>query len=234
MSDTEVTAALDVRTFFKRWPSLYYGVMLTFGPILFTGLSARGFLKKYRVQGTILNLGSGPRIIAKEVTNVDIHPYIGVDIVADIMAVPCADASVSGIISENMLEHVRDSGAAVAEMHRLLKAGGLAYIEAPFLYPFHASPSDYSRWSKRGLLELFKDFEVLECGVRGGPFSALNAYLCHFVGFLFSGGSDMLYSFFTNVAMFVFFPIKYFDLVFAHFPNAEHLAADLYIVVRKA
>jgi SAM-dependent methyltransferase len=233
MSDKEPTAALDVRTFFKRWPKFYYFVMIVFGPILFTGLSSYRFVKKYQLKGTILNLGSGPRIIAKEITNVDIHPYIGVNLVADIMAIPLPDASVSGIISDNMLEHVPNPTIAVKEMHRLLKKDGLAYIAVPFLYPFHASPSDYYRWSKGGLYELFRDFDVIEFGVNGGPFSALTAYLCHFVGFILSCGSDMLYMFFANIAMFIFFPIKFLDFLFARFPNAEHLAASLYIVVRK-
>ena len=227
------TAASDIRTYFKRWPKLYYFVMVVFGPVLFTGLSAKGFIKKYKVKGVVLNLGSGPRIIAKEVTNVDIHPYIGVDIVADICEVPLPDKSVQGIISENMLEHVENPVQAVAEMHRLLEVGGLAYIEAPFLYPFHASPSDFHRWSKEGLKKLFGNFEMVEIGVRGGPFSALDTFLSHLVGFLFSFGSERLYALFTNIAVFIFFPIKLLDFIFAYFPNAEHVSTDLYCVVRR-
>ena len=233
MEKNKQTAVRDIRTYFKHWPKFYYFVMIVFGPVLFTGLSAKGFIKKYHVKGKILNLGSGPRIISQEVTNVDIHPYIGVDIVADICAVPLPDDSVQGVISENMLEHVEDPQKAVAEMYRLLAPGAVAYIEAPFLYPFHASPSDFHRWSREGLKKLFIEFEMVELGVRGGPFSALNTFLCHLTGFLFSFGSEKLYALFTNLAIFIFFPIKLLDLVFAHFPNAEHVSTDLYCVVRK-
>ncbi len=233
MQKMKDTAAFDVRTFFKRWPKFYYFIAVVFGPVYFTGLSGKSFVSKYKITGTILNLGSGPRVISSDIKNVDIHPYIGVDIVADIMAVPLTDETVSGIISDNVLEHVEDPIRAVAEMHRLLKSGGLAYIATPFLYPFHASPSDYYRWSAKGLRLLFKDFEVVEEGVRGGPFSTLDVYLSHLSGLLLSFGSDMLYSLFTNIAMFVFFPIKFLDIIFAHIPKAEYLSTDLYIVVRK-
>lgn len=233
MKTQEITVASDIRTFFKQWPKFYYFIMVVFGPILFTGLSAKGFLKKYQVKGKILNLGSGPRIISKEVVNVDIHPYVGVDMVADICAVPLPSGSVQGLISENMLEHVESPERAVSEMYRLLAPRGVAYIEVPFLYPFHASPSDFHRWSKEGLRKLFGQFEIIEIGVRGGPFSALNAFLCHFVGSLFSFGSDRLYSLFTNLVMFIFFPIKYLDIIFAYIPNAVYVAADLYCVIRK-
>jgi SAM-dependent methyltransferase len=233
MKQTTDTAAFDVRTFFKRWPKFYYFIAVVFGPMFFTGLSSRKFIEKYQVRGTILNLGSGPRIIAKEVTNVDIHPYLGVTLVADIMAVPLPDGSAAGIISDNMLEHVLDPTQAVREMRRLLQHNGLAYVAIPFVYPFHASPSDYYRWSRAGLYQLFNEFEIVEFGIRGGPFSALDAFLCHLVGLTFSFGSDRLYMFFSNVAMFIFLPIKLLDVIFSRLPNAEYLAADIYIVARK-
>lgn len=224
---------MDIRTFFKRWPRFYYFVMVVFGPVLFTGMGPRAFLAKFPSGGKKLNLGSGPRRIATEIVNVDIHPHEGVDIVADICAVPLTEGSVSRIVCDNVLEHVPDPRAAASEMHRLLESGGMAYVATPFVYPFHSSPSDYQRWTTQGLKELFKDFEMVECGVRSGPFSALVAYMCHMTGFLFSCGNRTLDSLFTNLAMFGFFPIKLLDIIFAHWPGAEHVAAVLYCVVRK-
>jgi SAM-dependent methyltransferase len=223
----------DIREFFKRWPKFYFFVAIVFGPMMFCGLSAKKFLAKYPRGGRTLNIGSGPRIIGSEVENVDIHPYPGVSIIADATHLPLESNSISRIISDNVLEHVKNPQAAVAEMHRLLEAGGLAYIATPFLYPFHSSPSDYQRWSAEGLRELFAEFEVVELGVRAGPFSALTAYLCHMVGFIFSFGSAGLNSLLTNLSMFVLFPIKLLDLVFNYWPGAHTVAAVLYCVVRK-
>lgn len=224
---------IDVREYFKRWPAFYFFIATVFGPLLYSGISTKKFLRRYPSSGKILNLGSGPRIIGDNVVNVDIQAYPGVSIVADVSAVPLPDGSASRVISDTVLEHVRNPEAAVREMHRLLEKGGMAYITIPFMYPFHSSPNDYQRWSVSGLQELFRDFEIVEIGVRAGPFSALDAYLCHLAGVFLSFGSVKVNSLITNLAMFIFFPIKLLDLVFNYWPNAHMLAAVLYCVVRK-
>lgn len=224
---------LDLRNFFKRWPKIYYFIATTFGPLMFCKLSAMRFLDKYPMQGKTLNLGSGPRIIRADVLNVDIFPYAGVAIVADALNVPLADGSVARIISDNVLEHVSDPQSAVKEMQRLLQRGGYAYVAIPFLYPFHSSPSDYQRFTGEGLRVLFHEFEVIEIGVRAGPFSALTVYLNHLIAMVFSFGSPFLYSLILNMVMFVTFPIKLLDIVFNYWPNAETMSALLYCVVKK-
>ena len=165
--------------------------------------------------------------------NVDIHPYQGVEIVADGSHVPLVDGSVARIISDNVLEHVKEPAEAVAEMYRLLEAGGIIYVATPFFYPYHSSPSDFSRWTIQGYKELFVDFEMLESGVRAGPFSAMTVGLNHLFATIFSFGSVWLYSLLLNLIMFVTFPIKLPDVIFNHWPYAETMAAQLYCVVRK-
>ncbi|QQR64944.1 methyltransferase domain-containing protein [Candidatus Kaiserbacteria bacterium] len=223
----------DIRNFFKRWQFFYFFIANVFGPMMFCGLSAVAFLKRYPSEGKVLNLGSGPRILSKGVVNVDFYPYTGVEIVADINSVPLPDASVARIISDNVLEHTSLPSKAVLEMRRLLCKDGLAYISTPFLYPFHTSPSDYQRWTDEGLRELFKDFEMVEIGVRAGPFSALTVYLNHLFSIIFSFGSHKIASILLNLIMFVTFPIKFLDLVFNHCPRSVEIAAVLYCVVRK-
>lgn len=229
----ETIASFDARSFFKRWPWFYYSVATIFGPMQFTGLSAKSFLGKYPMEGKTLNIGSGPKILSKEVVNVDIHPYPGVEIIADGSKIPLQDESVSRIISDNVLEHVSLPSHAVAEMKRLLKKDGVVYFSTPFLYPFHSSPNDYQRWTKLGLIELFKDFEIIEIGVRAGPFSALTVYLNHIFSVIFSFGSKRLASLLLNLVMFITFPMKFLDIIFNHWPNAEEVSAVFYLVARK-
>lgn len=226
-------ATFDLRSFFKRWPRFYYFIGTAFGPLMYSGLSAKKFLAQYSQEGMTLNIGSGPKIINSEVVNVDIYPYAGVKIVAGGDAVPLPDGSVARIISDTVLEHVSDPTTVVKEMHRLLTVGGLAYVTVPFLYPFHSSPSDYQRWTDIGAKELFRDFEIVEIGVRAGPFSALNAFINHLFGVIFSFGSPRLESLLVNAIMFITFPIKLPDLIFNHWPGAEKVASVLYCVIRK-
>ena len=212
----------DVREYFKRWPKTYFFIGEVFGPMMFCGLSSRSFLKKYKSDGEIVNLGSGPRILGTAVKNVDLYNYPGVNVVSDICKTPLESDSVDRIVCDNVLEHVKDPKLAVAEMLRILKKGGVAYIAVPFLYPFHSSPSDYQRYSKEGLKFLFNEFEMVEIGTRAGPFSALTVYLCHLFGLIFSFGSLWLNSLITNLVMFLLFPIKLLDLIFNHWPNLHN------------
>lgn len=233
MGETK-SKSFDIRQFFKRWPKFYYFVMVVFGPVLFIGLSTEKFLKKYSRAGKTLNLGSGPHKLNDDsVLNVDLFAYEKVDIVADITNIPFEDGSVARIVSNSVLEHVKDPHAVVSEMYRLLETGGMVYITVPFVYPFHSSPSDYHRWTDQGLKLLFKDFEIVEVGVRSGPFSALDTFLCHLMGELLSFGSPTLNSIITNVSIFIFFPIKLLDSIFLFFPASTSVASVLYCVVKK-
>ncbi len=233
VKEGNIAPSADVRNFFKRWPRFYYVVGAVFGPMMYSGISAKEFLMRYPRQGKTLNIGSGPRVINDEVVNVDIFPYAGVKIVADVNVIPLPNESVSRIISDTVLEHVSDPSLAVKEMHRLLAPDGLAYVTVPFLYPYHSSPFDYQRWTKGGVGELFRDFEIVEIGVRAGPFSALTAYLNHLFAVIFSFGSTRAESLLLNLIMFATFPLKLPDLLFNHWPNADKVASLLYLVVRK-
>lgn len=222
-----------LRDFFKRWPKFYYFVAVVLGPLMFCGLSAEKFIKKYRRPGRILNIGSGPKRLGEGIINVDIHPYPGVNVIADASLLPQEDDSVACVISDNVLEHIADPNMAVREMRRVLEPGGIAYISMPFIYPFHNSPGDFQRWTHRGIRELMKEFEIVELGVRAGPFSALTVTLCYLFATIFSFGSEKLYWILLNIFMAVLFPIKLPDVIFNHWPGAINMAAAIYCVARK-
>src|SRR6185436_6157643 len=108
-----------------------------------------------------------------------IFHYNGVDVCADIHALPFADGSVDRIICMELIEHIQNPQAFAHELKRILGPGGTAYVTIPFVYPYHASPTDYTRWTQQGFQNLFSEFVVEEQGVRAGPFSALSALCCY-------------------------------------------------------
>jgi SAM-dependent methyltransferase len=231
--DVRQEPANGLKEFFKRWPSLYYFIFDFLSPVYFGGLSPVAFLDKYPRTGQCLNLGSGARRLAPGVLNVDIESYDGVDIVADITNLSFQDASVARIISDQVLEHVHDPEQVVSEIYRVLESGGYAYVSTPFMYPFHASPSDYRRWTHEGLRYLLHDFEILELGVRCGPFSTLTTQLCYLLGSLFSFGNERLYWMIVYASGIPLFPLKCLDIFGNHLPFALHMASVPYCVVRK-
>ncbi len=225
--------ATQVKEFLKRWPKFYYFIYVFLGPLYFGGLGPKKFLSLYHKDGVCLNLGSGNRRISSEVVNVDFIKYPEVDVVSDLAKLPYSDESVDSIISTEVLEHVYNMDACVDEIFRILKSGGYGYISVPLLYPFHASPSDYRRWTHVGLEDAFKDFEIVKIGVRSGPFSTLTTLLCYMTATIFSFGNEKLYWLLIYVSMFVYFPIKFIDIIVNRLPFAINSASLLYCVVRK-
>lgn len=228
-------ATFDVREYFKKWPRFYYFVAKVFGPLWWSGLSAKKYIESVQGNGSILNLGSGPLSYKdKRIINVDITPYPNVTIVAPADQVPLPTASIHGIILDNVMEHVKNPSSTVKEIARLLAPGGTVYIAWPFLYPFHSSPSDYSRWTINGLRELLgEEFEIIKSGVRNGPFSALTSFLTHLLATLFSFGNAALRSTLFNIFMIPLMPLKILDIVFANYPGAEEVSAVLYVVAKR-
>jgi SAM-dependent methyltransferase len=69
------------------------------------------------------------------------------DIVADAREIPVPDEFADVVVMGELLEHVPDPFAVLKEAYRLLKPGGRAFITVPFMYPIHADPYDFGRYT---------------------------------------------------------------------------------------
>lgn len=80
----------------------------------------------------VVDLGCGSKKEAGAL-GVDIFPYPGVDIVANLDEVPwpLEDSKFDRITSTHILEHVADVVAFLSEVHRIAKPGGLLQIVTP-------------------------------------------------------------------------------------------------------
>jgi SAM-dependent methyltransferase len=78
----------------------------------------------------------------------------------DLTACPLADASVDAIVALNVLEHIPDDGAAIRQMRRILRPGGVAVIEVPagpeLFDVYDKMLMHHRRYSMRGLLAAFR------------------------------------------------------------------------------
>lgn len=72
------------------------------------------------------------------------------DVFADASCLPFADASIEAVACYEVLEHVRQPDAVLAEIARVLAPGGMVELTMPFLYPVHDAPYDYQRWTPHG------------------------------------------------------------------------------------
>jgi SAM-dependent methyltransferase len=180
----------------------------------------------------VVDLGAGTRSYDNKVVCVDGYGYETVHLVADLSALPFADASIDGIISEAVLEHVPDPYAHVAEMLRVLKPGGKVLCCFPFMAAFHASPHDYTRLTRPGLERLFSKFEVEDVLIAGGPTSGLLWTFQEWLAMVGSFGSERLYRLLVPVTW-VLSPLKYLDVLLIRHPAAHVIASSLTVLAKK-
>ena len=180
--------------------------------------------------GVKLFLGGAGGTVPKSFLNVDITPFPGVDVVADIQSLPFADESVAAIECDAILEHVRTPPIAVAECLRVLRPGGFLHVVVPFCHPFHEYPVDFRRWTTDGLKELLKDSEIVSVGVRTGPTATLLTFFLEFVRTLSPGPLKKPA---RALCAWVIWPFRYLDLWLVRSPDAHVLANHIYALVRK-
>lgn len=69
------------------------------------------------------------------------------DVQADAAILPFREGCFDSVVCAELLEHVADPPAVLREVRRVLKDGGILLITVPFLYPIHADPSDFGRYT---------------------------------------------------------------------------------------
>lgn len=222
-----------VKTTLRFSPRLYVFLVWLISPVCYTGVSAQRFLRRFKPGALMLNIGAGVHKPHPDVVNIDIFYYKDVDLVANAEELPLPSNSVDAIVCESLLEHVPSPEKIVAEMYRVLKPGGQMYIVIPFVYPFHACPNDFQRWSVTGLRELISEGDVECIGTRAGPFSALTGQLGTLFAIVFSFGWEPLYNLLSLVGLVLFFPVKFLDWIFGRLPTSIHGAGQFYSISTK-
>jgi SAM-dependent methyltransferase len=194
------------------------------------------FLTSVEGEGLVVNIGSGRTSYGPRVLNLDIWPAPEVHVLAAAERLPLADASCGGVILGAALEHVRDSDRTLDEIHRVLRPGGRAFIDVPFLQGYHPSPGDYRRYTLEGLSCLMEDrgFTVEEGGVSAGPGSAMTWISAHYLALLLSGRSSRLYRVARLVCDILTNPIRFTDRWLDGHPNASLIASGVWVRARKA
>jgi SAM-dependent methyltransferase len=118
--------------------------------------------------GLILDCGGGNRQVGDDrYINFEYLKYELADVYGDGHALPFKNDSFDLILSQAVMEHMRDPFGAAAEIRRVLKPGGILYAEAAFMQPLHAVPYHFFNATAWGIEELFKDFEKRESGSFG-------------------------------------------------------------------
>jgi SAM-dependent methyltransferase len=170
--------------------------------------------------------------------NIDLSPFYGVEIVAHAGRLPFLEDSCDRVACLALLEHVPDPSEIVKEILRVLKPGSKVEAVVPFCHPYHAYPSDYMRFSREGLTDMFADFDSLDVGIRTGPTTTMLTFLTYYGKLIFPVHTpNTLRRWFNRGVMGLFgwvaAPFSYLDRWINRLPDAHVLANHFYVTAYK-
>lgn len=130
---------------------------------------------KPRLSGTVLDVGSGTAPYGSELNGcrlvtVERELRFRPAVVGSAALLPFAARTFDGAICTEVLEHLPEPEACLAEIRRVLKPGGRVYVTTPMTWYLHYEPHDYFRFTPHGLKYLLEKhgFGVLVSEPIGG------------------------------------------------------------------
>lgn len=139
------------------------------------------------LRGSVLDVGCGEMpfraLLGKDAvyTGIDVKSAtaFGMGVSAEIVTfdgsnIPFPDADFDHVLCTEVLEHVADPAALVAEMRRVLRPGGTLILTVPFSARVHHAPHDFHRFTCFALANLFKDFSHVDIVERGDDLAVIS------------------------------------------------------------
>lgn len=182
-----------------------------------------------------LNIGAGFTRLSPQILNMELEAGIGIDIVGSVEAIPTVDNRFALIITQEVLEHVENPFLAIKEIARVLKPGGKAYVQLPFMIGYHPCPKDFWRFTHEGIAQL-GEYSGLKCianGVSVGSATGFYRILVEFMAILFSLPLSRSYRLFKAGFSLLFYPVKWLDRLLALSPQAHRIAGGYFVILSK-
>jgi len=196
-------------------------------------LAAAAVLEGLDDGAACVSIGGGPTRADPRYINLNIGPFPNVDLVGDAHQLPYADASVDAIHCEAVFEHLHSPVIAAAEIFRVLKKGGKAYICTPFLQAYHGYPHHYQNFTITGHIKLFEDagLRVLSSGTCVGPVYVLRNMIAVFIANYAPRPLNRILRAGWSLLSMAIAPL---DIVLRDRPNAFVMASTTFLVAGKA
>jgi SAM-dependent methyltransferase len=161
-------------------------------------IARRGLLQVLRrlgpaVHGRTLDVGCGRKpykpffrsteYVGLEVDSPAARAASLADVYYDGQTFPFEDRSFDSVVATQVLEHVPRPGDFLAEIHRVLRDGGVLLLTVPFVWDEHEQPRDFTRFTSFGVRRCVEEagFDVQEASKSVTDvrviFQLANAYL---------------------------------------------------------
>jgi hypothetical protein len=96
-----------------------------------------------------------------------VHPGArAVDHIGPAHDLPVPDESYDAVLCTQVLEHVPNPEAVIAELHRILRPGGRLYMTVPLAWELHEMPFDFFRYTPHGLATILGGVGFAELDIR--------------------------------------------------------------------
>jgi SAM-dependent methyltransferase len=83
-------------------------------------------------------------------------PYAEQTYICDLAAIPVEEGRYDAVIFNQVMEHLPEPAAVLAELHRVLKPAGRLLYTGPFFYEEHEQPYDFFRYTRYGARHLIE------------------------------------------------------------------------------
>ena len=144
--------------------------------------------------GVMLDVGCGDRPY-ESLFRPRVSRYIGLeypgpythearyDLAGDALRLPIKTASIDTVLSNQVLEHVREPWVMIEEIARTLKPGGILILSAPHIWGLHNIPDDYYRFTGYGLKYLMEraGLNVVDVRAMAGYWVTVGARFCYYL-----------------------------------------------------
>lgn len=203
-----------------------------------------------RLRAELSGLGPAPRVLVLgggevgagmasflaspeiEFVETDVVPGPRATLLCDAHAVPFEDGSFDGVVIQAVICYLVDPEKAVAEIHRVLKEGGLVYADTPFIQQVTGGAYDYVRYTHLGHRRLFRHFAEVDSGAVCGPGMALAWSFKYFL--LSFADSRFWRSLLNALGNYLTFWLPYLDEILVGRPAALDAASGVYLIGRKS
>ena len=181
----------------------------------------------------VVDAGSGNHRLHPDIISIDMFDYEAVDVVCTLDALPFRDGAVDAFVSRSVFEHVPDPAVVLREFQRCTRPGGFGVHMIPFLFPYHASPSDFHRYTHEGHDVLFRGWHTIERTNPSGPVTVALAHTIEALATMLSFNVTRVKSIVYLMLCGLLFPIKFLDAPFVNRRAFLGSAASILSVIRK-
>jgi SAM-dependent methyltransferase len=182
-----------------------------------------------------LVVGCGSTNLHPSLINLDLVPGPNVHVVASAEHLPFPNAIFDLVLSQEVLEHVRDPFQAMREMNRVLKNSGTVYCQVPFTIGYHPGPTDFWRFTKEGILAMIRQAGLTceEVKIAVGPGTGFYRILVEFTAVCAARLWGDLYRPVKGLFAFILYPLKWLDAVLIRSPQADRISGGYLVIAHR-